>query len=238
MKASYLFLLLLISVPGFARQPDTAFVTAAISHGRQLYHTRMKGEWPLNSGGQYVEYVSIEGEHPYFIPAWSNGTVQYLDDIYYHVPLLLDLSTDKLVTQHTLFDIAIQLSSEKVKKFTLEGHRFANLRQDSIKTLPESGFYEILQSGNVSLIARRKKSIQRSISAGKVVAILKESNAYYLLKDGETLPVSSRRSLLNALKDQPALRAQLKKNKIRFGANRETGLAASVRIYNELQKSR
>jgi hypothetical protein len=197
----------------------------------------MKGEWPLNSGTQYLEYPLTETEHPYFISAWTNGSVQYLDDVYDNVPLLLDLRSDKLVTQHPMIDIKIELSAEKVKNFTVAGHRFVNLRQDSIKTLPESGFYDILQTGNVSLIARRKKTIQRSISSGKEVAILKEVVRYYLIKEGTIVPVNSKKSIMNALRDQSELKKQVKKNRLKFGRNREAGLSGTVRVYNELEKS-
>lgn len=238
MKIFLLLFIVLLSVPSYAQISDTAFISSAISYSSQAYHARMKGEWPLNSGGQYVEYASIEDEHPYLIAAFSNGSIRYLDDVYINVPLLLDLRDDKLVTQHTLYDIKIELSPEKVRNFTFAGHRFANLRQDSIATLPESGYYEILQAGNVTLVARRKKTIQRSIASGKAVAIVKKINKYYLLKDGATIPVSSKKSILKALADRNDLRQQLKKNKIKFGQNREAGLAGTVRIYNELDAAR
>ncbi|MBC8032696.1 MAG: hypothetical protein H7Y03_01015 [Chitinophagaceae bacterium] len=231
-----LFIFMLSALAGFSQKPDTAFISASISYSKQLYHTRMKGEWPLNSGGQYIAYASIEGEHPYFIKAWSNGSVQYLDDVYDNVLLLLDLRGDRLIMQHPLYDINIELSPQKVKSFALAGHWFINLRQDSIKTLPESGYYDILQSGTVSVIAKRKKTIKRTLSSGKTVAILKESNLYYLLKDAKTIQVKSGKSILNALGDLPDLKRQLKKNKVKFGQNREAGLAETVRIYNELVK--
>src|SRR6187551_1774646 len=60
-----LLIVVFASLSGFAQQPDTAFVSASISRAKQVYTTALKAEWPMNSGGQYVEYASIEGEHPY-----------------------------------------------------------------------------------------------------------------------------------------------------------------------------
>ena len=232
---SFIFILL-STLEGFTQQPDTTFVSASVSRAKQIYMGAYKAEWPMNSGSQYVEYASIEGEHPYFISSWSLGSVLYQGDVYTNVSMLLDLRGDRLVIQHALFDVKIELSPEKVKAFTLAGHRFIHIRQDTVKTLPESGYFEVLQSGTVSLIARHQKTIQRSMAQGKAVAILKKINRYYVLKDGTAIPVDSKKSILHALNDQPDLKAQIKKNRIRFGANREAGLAGTVRIYNQLVK--
>lgn len=231
---SFLFSLM-TTVQGLA-QTDTAFISASISRTRQLYTHIYKTEWPMNSGGQYVEYASIEGEHPYFISSWNSGSVLYLDDTYENISMLLDLRGDRLIIQHALFDAKIELSPEKVKAFTFGGHKFIHIRQDTLSTLPESGYYQVLQSGKVSLIARHQKTIQRSMALGKPVAILKKIDRYYLLKDGVAVPVDSRKSILHALQDQPDLKARIKKSKVKFGANREAGLAETVRIYNQLIK--
>lgn len=230
---SFLFSLM-TTVQGLAQQPDTAFVSASVSRANQLYTHAYKAEWPINSGGQYVEYASIEGEHPYFISSWSLGSVLYHGDVYDSVSMILDLRGDKLVIQHALFDVKIELSPEKVKGFTLAGYRFIHIRQDTLSTLPESGYYKVLQSGTVSLLARHQKTIQRSMALGKPVAILKKIDRYYLLKDGIVIPVDSRKSILHALKDQPHLKAEIKKRKLKYGGNREAGLAGTVNIYNQL----
>lgn len=231
-----LLIILFCAITARARQADTTFISASVSYTEALYNTRMKGEWPINSGGQYILYSSIEGEHPYFINAWSSGTVHYLNDVYQNVPLLLDIRSDRLITQHTQFDVKLELSPQKVKSFTLAGHYFVNISQDTIPTLPESGYYEVLRNGSVSLVARRKKTIKLTLTRGKVTAIVKETNLYYVLKEKTALPVKSKKSVFDALRDQPDLKRQLKKNRVKFGGNREAGLAATVQIYNELKQ--
>lgn len=197
---------------------------------------RTKTEWPINTGGQYVEYASIEGEHPYFIPAWKPGVVRYLNQTY-SVSVLLDLRGDKLIIQHPLYDVKIELSKEKVSEFSFDAYRFININRDSVRNLPESGYYQLLQTGQVKLVARRQKTIQRSIASQKAVAIVKETSRYYLIRDEVALPVNSRKSLLNTLRDWPELRHALKKNRVRFGSKKEAGLAAAVGIYNQHLKS-
>lgn len=228
-------LTLLTTLEGFSQQPDTAFISASVSRARQTAAKTLKNIWPVNSGGQYVEYESIEGEDPYFISSWNVGTVVYQGDAYDSVSLLLDIRGDRLIVQHVLFNVKIELSPEKVSAFTLGEHPFMHIRKDTVTGLPESGYYKILQSGKVSLIARYQKTIQRSQSQGRPVAILKKINRYYLLQEGKAIVVDSKKSILRALHDQPDLKAQLKKDKIRFSFNRETALAATVRIYNRLQ---
>jgi hypothetical protein len=229
-----LYIILLVAITVSAQKSDTAFLSASTAYSKQLYTAATKTEWPLNIGGQYALYASIEGEHPYFVSAWTNGSVQYFGDVYHDVPLLLDIRADKLVTRHTQYDVEIELSLEKVKYFTLGSYQFVNLHQDTIQGLPESGYYQLLQPGKVSLLARRKKIIKRSMSSGKLTAIVNESTRYYIVKDGAAIAVSSRRSLLHALQDRPDLKAQVRKSKLKFGKKREAGLAGIVRIYNEL----
>lgn len=225
-------ILLLRTVQTFA-QPDTAFVSASIARASRMYQAAYKSTWPVNSGGQYVEYASIEGEHPYFISTWSLGSVVYQGDVYDSMSLLLDLRGDRLIVQHALFDVRIELSPPKVTAFTMAGHAYIHIRHDTVTQLPGSGYYEVLQRGAVSLIARHQKTIQRSMTQGKVIAIMKHVNRYYLLKGGIAIPVSSRKSILDALKDRPELKSLIKRNKIRFGLNREAALSETVRIYNE-----
>lgn len=226
--------LLLTPVSTFARQADTTFVTRSIAFTRQAALASLKTEWPINTGSQYVEYASIEGEHPYLIPTWSSGSVNYLGDIFNNVSMLLDLRGDRLIIQHPLYNQQIELSPQKVSAFTFQGHVFINIHRDSVSNLPASGYYEVLQNGPVSLLARRQKTIQRSIASRKVVAIVKEVTRYYVMKDRRVLPVSSRKSILSALADRSDLKSELKKNKIRFGSKKERGLSETVRIYNQL----
>lgn len=228
--------LLLINIQAFAQRPDTAFASASIRQLAKKEIQRTKTEWPINTGGQSVEYASIEGEHPYFIPTWKPGIVRYLNQPY-NVSVLLDLRGDKLIIQHPLYDVKIELSQEKVSEFSFDVYRFININRDSIKNLPESGYYQLLQTGHAKLVARRQKTIQRSIASQKAVAIVKETNRYYVIKDGIALPVKSRKSLLNALSDWPELKQELKKNRVRFGSKKEAGLSAAVGIYNQHVKS-
>lgn len=216
-----------------AQPSDTAFVQSALSRARNVGMQVAKPQWPINTGGQYVEYTSIEGEHPYFVSQWVSGTVRYLGTSY-GVMLLLDLRGDRLIIQHPLYDVKIELSPEKVGNFSFLDYRFINVNRDSIKNLPESGYHQVLADGSALLLVRHQKSIQRSIVSQKVVAIVKDTHLYYIIRNGVATPVWSKKSLLKTLDDHGDLKAALKKNKVKFGGARESGLSAAVRIYNRL----
>ena len=219
-----------------AQPSDTAFVQSALSRARNVGMQVAKPQWPINTGGQYIEYASIEGEHPYFVSTWRPGIVRYLGHDY-NVSLLLDLRGDRLIIQHPLYEVKIELSPEKVSGFSFDTYRFININRDSVKNLPESGYYRLLQQGGATLVCRRQKTIQRSIASQKAVAIVKETNRYYVIRDGIAWAVKSRKSLLNALGDWPDLKPELKKSKVRFGSKKEAGLSAAVGIYNQHLKS-
>ena len=240
MKASLsLLVVILSSITCFPQKFDTAFVRESIAHTQKLYNDKMKAEWPLNAGGQYADYAPIEEEHPYFLSDdWMEGSVVYMNDVYHKIPLLFDLRTEKLITEHTPSAMQIELTSDKVRTFTMDGHLFIRFYKDSVKNLPETGFYNVLQTGNVSLLARRKKNIQQSISSGKIVAITHEINRYYVLKLNEVIPVRSKKSIISALNDLPDLKKMVRRSNLAFGKNRETGLSETVRIYNEMRNQK
>lgn len=240
MKASHpILVFIFFTTTCFAQKSDTAFIGASVAYAQGLYITKMKAEWPLNTGSQYLDYAAIEDEHPFFISDdWTEGSIEYMNDVYHNIPLLFDIRSEKLITEHTPSAMKIELGADRVSAFTLGGHRFVRFYKDSLKDLPESGFYDVLQTGKVLLLARRKKNIQQSISSGKIVAITHEINRYYLLKSNTIIPVRSRKSIVDALNDQPDLKRMIRKNNLKFGRARESGLSETVRIYNTLTKSK
>jgi hypothetical protein len=235
MKASVV-LCLVVSLPMCvnAQQGDTAFIAASESSLQQFYATSIKGDLPIYTGGAYAEYVSLNEEFPYFSSDdWITGSIVYMNDSYTDVPLQYDLSTETLVIEHFSSARKIKLASKRISEFRLADHRFVNLNTADLAGLPESGFYEILEDGEVNLYARRKKNLQKQIVSGKLIASFEEINRYYLLKDSVFHPVKSKTRLLKLLRDKPELKQEMKRSKLKV-IDRETTLIAISRLYNSL----
>src|SRR5690348_16627231 len=83
-------------------KPDTAFVKASFSKAKAVYaSSAIRSQSHLYNGSQYIDYTPIGEEHPYFLTNdWTNGTVIYDGEKYENVPLLYDISADKLVVEH------------------------------------------------------------------------------------------------------------------------------------------
>jgi hypothetical protein len=237
MKASVVLgVVLSFSLCVNAQHSDTAFIAASESYLRKLYLSSIQGELPIYTGGSYTEYVSLNGEFPYFsADDWINGTIVYQNDVYQDVPLQYDLSTETIIIEHFTSARKIKLASERISSFTLGDHRFQNLSKFTNATLPESGFYEILEDGEVTLYAKRKKNLQKQIVSGKLIASFDEVNRYYLLKAKVFHTVKSKAGILKLLRDKPALKQEMKRSKLKV-SDRETTLIAISRLYNNLAR--
>jgi hypothetical protein len=236
MKAS-IILGLVLSLPVCVyAQGDTAFIAASESYLRQLYAASIKGELPIYTGGGYAEYVSLNEEFPYFLSDdWINGSIVYMNDTYTDVPLQFDLGTETIIIEHFTSARKIKLASERISEFHLADRHFINLNKAYLPGVPESGFYEILEDGEVKLYARRRKNLQKRVVSGKLVASFEEINKYYLLKDSTFHSIKSKSRLLKLFRDKPELKQEMKRSKLKV-FDRETTLVAISRLYNNLAR--
>src|SRR5688572_15370141 len=102
---------------------DTSFVEAAIVDARQLYFSTVKAQSNLYNGAYYLEYNQREEEHPYFLnDDWTMGSITYDNNHYEDVPLLYDISQQKIVTEHLSTASKIALVSQKVQRFVIFDH--------------------------------------------------------------------------------------------------------------------
>lgn len=234
-----LFLSAALSASAQKTKPDTAFLTASVNFAVDQYAKQLKGESPLHNGTEYGEYTSIHEEHPFFLNNdWMEGSIVYQNDYYDKIPLQFDISSDKVITEHTTSGAKIQLINNKITTFTINNHRFVKLKAkpgDTLKLTP--GFFEVLTEGpHLTLLAKRLKTLQKKIEANETTAEFEEINRYYYLKNGRYYPVKSKKSALQLLADKRSqVKQHLKKNKIRFGGTRENALIEIAKFYNTIK---
>lgn len=236
--AAWLISLLLISTAFFhishaqSIREDSTFLQEAQMHAIDLYTKNMGTQSHLFNGSEHIVYNSIAKEHPYYQADWSDGIVFYDGELYESIPLLYDLSTDKLIIENAN-GRPLQLISEKIKYFILDGHTHVYLPEDKII----KGFYDLLYNGEIKIYARRKKTLQKNISGTELEIKFKETVRYYLSKNENYILIRNKKDVLSALLDQKTeLKRFVRENHLRFKSNLEVALTRMAQFYDQISK--
>jgi hypothetical protein len=223
-------LITIATTSGAQHQKDTARVSASIANMKLRYAQALKGQMQLYDGSDYVEYVPLKEEHPYFLREdWFMGTIQYNAGLFENVPLLYNIYTDKVIAEHFYAASMIQLVSEKIDYFILDGHKFVQLQDPSITR----GFYELLSDGKVRFYARHRKEFQESISLSEIQREFMEKHDYYIFKDGTYHSVKTKKSVLKVLGDhKKEINQYIRSSRMHFSPNRDFAIKRIVDFYN------
>lgn len=208
---------------------DTAFAPSAASNAKSVFFKAMKGQLALFNGSEYQPYRPLGDEHPYFISEdWAMGSIQYNGENYETVFLLYNTFTDDVIIEDANENV-IQLIAARVASFTLDEYKFVRLNDSTIP----AGFYNLLSNGRVKLYAKRKKEFNESVSGLKITRNFIEKNRYYILKSAVFYPVRNKRSVISLFDDRKReINQFIRKNHIRFGANRENAIVMLTEFYN------
>ncbi|MGV3588825.1 MAG: hypothetical protein ACO1OF_17600 [Adhaeribacter sp.] len=232
-------LLSLINAYGQQATDSLAIEQIALDNTIAFFNQSAGSQKRLYNGSVYEEYkYSFLNGHPFFKSSESgNGTVFYDGILYTNVPLRYDLLKDKLVLEH--YDESSQLSliREKIAYFTLHNHTFVYLTPDSLVNTPlTAGFYDQLQQGQVSLLAKRNTRVEQKTVPGGVERRLQPKVRYFLKQNQQYYAVKSQSALLKILKEKKKeLQLYVKQNNLRYGNNLEDGLVKIIAYYNSLK---
>lgn len=216
---------------------DTSFRSAATALARQFYFQSIKAQSNLYIGSDYVEYNQRQDEHPFFLTDdWAMGSITYDGDEYEEVPLMYDISQQKVVAEHLSTASKIALVSQRVHRFKIYDHTFIWLeREDGMHPSITTGFYDVLYDGKIKVMARRQKQIQERAVSAQLMVEFDEINRYFIFRNNNFFPVKSKASVMSVLGDQRnRVKQFIHKNKIRFRANREKALAQTAEFYDSI----
>jgi hypothetical protein len=192
----------------------------------------------LNNGSKYRASEHSLEQHPYFLSAdWITGSVFYDGEGFKDVPLMYDLSIGRLIAEHYPSGNAILLVYEKLKSFSLAGHAFEKIENDSVgNSLPKTDFYDVLYAGESKVVAHRQKFLRKEIESNAINIEYDEKNRYFLFRNGVFFPVKSKKSALKLMGDKKTeLRKFLKQNRIPFSTDRELLLKKLAEHYDSLR---
>ena len=167
----------------------------------------------------------------------QNSEIFYDGILYTNIPLLFDIVRQEIVINRYNKNVRISLFSEKVKYFTLAGHRFENITLAEGKDENISnGIYDIVFDNKTRVLVKRFKRIKNPIKAEDPPAFVEE-DAFYLQNGDRFYPVENRSSLLSALSDKREyIKIYIRKNKFRFKKNKEKELIMTTAYYSTLNK--
>jgi hypothetical protein len=203
-----------------------------------LYQKMLGGQSRLFNGSRYVPPKQTFEQHPYFLSEdWITGSLFYDGEYFHDVPLMYDLATDVLITEHFPSGHAIRLVREKLDHFSMGTHFFEKIINDSVAgSLPGTGFYDILYPGESKVIALRSKFLREKIEGRIVTITYEEKNRYFIRRNGVFFSVRSKGSVLKLMDDRRQdLRKFMKLQRIVFSDDRERALKSLAEHYDNLK---
>ncbi|MEX2232300.1 MAG: hypothetical protein WD824_09075 [Cyclobacteriaceae bacterium] len=234
------FCTLLVSASTAFPQPgtDTTYLSASIQNTTKLYRKAIGVQARLYNGSKYLAPDHTLEEHPYFFSEdWIIGDVFYDGEYFQNVPLMHDLSTSQLITEHFSSGHAIQLVQEKLQHFSMSGHYFEKIENESVGgSLPQTAFYDILYPGRTKVVARRQKFLREKIESSTIHRSFDEKNRYFIFKNGVFFPVKSKASVFRILRDKKQeMKKFLKQQNVSFKDDRELALKNLAEYYDTLR---
>lgn len=230
------FLLAVLRTISFAQLSsiDSSAYTASLQHAIQLYHQFTAPSSALYNGREYVEYAAnLKKGSPYFqSTSFTKGSIVYDDILYENVPLLYDMVLNRVVISDPANNFRITLAGEKISQFTILGHRFTRITEDTITGRPviRTGFYDVLYKGNISILEKTEKSIQEN--PGTLENYIQEKNTFYLERKNMYYTINSESAILDVLKDRKKeLKQFISANKLKFGSDNKAQSLASIAAY-------
>lgn len=184
----------LISFSGFAQDNGTA--SSASSAAESEYSQVVKNQLHIFNGKEYRLYKPISDEHPYYNSEdWMTTTLVYEGYTYAEVPILLDLSNNKVISQNPNTGVVFELALTKIDKITSGDDVFIKLTP----TPNAEGLYRLIYNGNLKLYGRYKKKYEERIRGTTLEAEFKLKREYFVLVENNLVEVTNKASLLEAL---------------------------------------
>lgn len=189
------------------------------------------------TGSEYTARGRDIVGHPFFEKSPANRSELNYDGVdYYNIPLLYDLYADALILQDHSRNYNIQLGNSKIGHFKLDQTLFIKQGLPSSGKNNHDGFFQVLYSGKVQALAKKKKMLVHRTNAEKTISSYQPYNTYYLVKDKEWWTIKSKKDLIHALADRKtAIRKFLTESHITFKEQPETLIAKTVSFYDHLQ---
>jgi hypothetical protein len=214
--------------------PDTAFLSIARKNAISTYKQAIQGQTALYNGGDYKRSYESDDQHRFFkSDDWINGQVMYENHSYEDVPLLYDITIDRLITENFYNSNEMVLVYEKLSHFKIGNSFFVKLDD---KSLPKPGFYEVLYNGPSRVLSKRIKVMREELSMQQINTFFDEKDRFYIFKNGAYLQVRNKSSVRKVFEDRKAgLKEFLRTNKSLFKIDFGEAVKLTAAYYDTLK---
>ena len=221
----------------YNRTPDSVFQQRMTDSVIRNYYNTVGENMQLYNGSEYAGSYSRTNGHPYFeTDHLQKGAVLYDGVLYQDIPLSYDLSRDELIISSYAQNFNLKLVSEKVVYFSLLNHVFVRIESDSLlNSTVATGFFELLYSGKMMVLAKRVKQLQSGAAEEKPKFV--QYNRYYIRQANSFSQIESERDLLRVFNDQnEEIKKYLHKNGFKYKKDPGNTIVKAVEYYAQLKK--
>ncbi len=220
--------------PAFAQKADSNSIS--YNDAVTLYHQSLRPETGLYNGIEYIDYAhSIQDGTPFFdIAPFGKGSVVYYGVEYKNVSIAYDIVKGEVVIYDEPHLYKIVLHKSGVGCFTTSGYSFIHLTKDSTGAKDmNAGYYEVLYDGKTRLLKKETRSVQENLAAnGLSKKYILSSADYFVWKDNTYHSVNSKAALASLFNKKKEWQQWMKKNKMKFGRDKDETLARSAAWYD------
>lgn len=219
--------------------PDNVFYKNAVNNAVSLYHQSSGDQAGIYNGSQYGGYnFHFKEGHPYFnADQFTMGTIMYDGVLYDSVMLLFDEIMEVVVMQNVV--IRVQLITDKISGFEINNNHFIRIVKDSNSAaLINTGFYNRLYEGNITLLKKEVKTIREQISNIDGLQRFVDTKNHYYIKEANKYHVIKRKKDLLALFGSRKKQVQqyIKENHLSYRKDRDNTLIKVTAYYDGLKK--
>lgn len=182
-------------------------------------------------------FIQVKGNQFLFSGDYNPGSLTINGKTFENVGLNYDIYNDEIITpSNTGYNV--QLNKEMVDSFSISFgnriYRFLNIREDSIEGV--KGFLNVIYKGKSALYVKYKKEIEL-LAVDDKYDLFFQTHRLYFQHNGAAYAVSGKSDLLKIMeKDKIALKAYIKKNKLKISKKDPDSFIPIVRYYDSLSK--
>lgn len=220
-----------------------AFSIVLNAYGQFDYHDALKKEVgklvgyqaALYNGAKYLGYPNYFKEtHPFFkVSTPSSGTIQYDGMEYQGINLLYDEYKDIVVlSDQSRF---IELNTEKITAFTLDGDRFINLNKDYLVRGNKQGIYQVVLDGKIKLLCKEIKSKQEKVVNNELIGIFESNKYYFIVLENQLIPITKKQQLFKLFSsEEEGIRKLISREQLKFRGDKGPAYSKVIAYLNNL----
>ncbi len=219
--------------------PKSHLADSALARTIYQYDKAIERNSMLFTGREYYDgHEGVRGDQFFQVDYWEEGMVEFGGQLFSGINLKYDIYSDQLLVEH--FNSSgrlapLELYKPDVSRFSLFGHKFIQIKKDSLSNV-KGGYYDELVDGpRAQLLAKRNKEIIALNGARSYGKEYRQNDKYIIRMDGAYYSVRNKRAALKVFSDKKkALKKFVKSNGLFFSKEKEESFIEMVKYYNSI----